>query len=192
MTTHREEAARLEAEIAALDAMLAKEILCSGVLVNQLSEIAYSMTRDEAMDLWDEKEKEYAPLFGERGVYPEIPREWYGVIWRFCDRLKSRLTKDEYASLRIDRLKEKFGLTLDGHSHPGYVDDRITWEQSEKAEAVFEELAEAAISEAAHIKKLMDSLRVRLRTADQWLMRRRSRLPSAIWLMASETSIRAS
>ncbi|KJS37554.1 MAG: hypothetical protein VR70_12320 [Rhodospirillaceae bacterium BRH_c57] len=159
MTTFQAQAERLEAEIASLDAVLAKEILRSGQRVNQLTEVAYSMSMDDAMDLWDEKEKEYAPLFGERGVYPEIPREWYGVIWRFCDRLKMRLSEDEYASLRIDRLKEKFGLTLDGHSHPGYVDDRITDEQSKHAEAVFEELSEAASREADHIKNLMESLK---------------------------------
>lgn len=101
----------LESRVAGLLAELAVAKAEAVKLVNEVDD----MTVEEFQAAWDAMEREYAPLFGIRGIHPEIPRYWMPVIIRLASRLRADLTEAEYRALEITGVKEKFGMLAIGY-----------------------------------------------------------------------------
>jgi hypothetical protein len=155
LTSYREEAARLEAEIAELDAVLAAEILRSGQLVNELKEVEAAVRSDDLVAMWEEIEADFAPIFGERGIYAEIPGRWYPIFRRALERIRRELPEDVYNCIRIQGLKEK-------HRHLDvnfWVDhklvDGVSDEQERQADALCDKIFDAADEECRRMEKLL-------------------------------------
>jgi hypothetical protein len=158
MTTYQQEAAALEAEIAALDAALASEILRSGVLVNEMREVEAAMSSKDAMDLWEEIEAEAAPIFGERGIYPDFPVRWYPYVRRALQRIRKELTPEQYACIRIDYIKEKFmHLDMCGSSDHKWIDG-VTEAEAQHADDVLEKYFDLADEEIQRMEKMLKAL----------------------------------
>lgn len=158
MTNFQQEAAALEAEIQALDAALASEILRSGQLVNQMREVEAAMSSKDSMDLWDEIEQEAAPVFGDKGIYPDFPVRWYPYVRRALQRIRGELTAEQYACIRIDYVKEKYmHLDMCGSSDHKWIDG-VTPEEARHADDVLERYFDLADEEIQRMEKMLKAL----------------------------------
>jgi len=131
------QAAALEAEIEALNAVLAAELARTQELNGRI--------RSMEMDLqeqWDSYEKRFAWAFGERGLYPEIPVRWYPVVFRLIERLDSALTAEQKADFQFTQIKEKYnGL-------------RVYYNSDWQADSIIDPLIEQAEAEVEHIESV--------------------------------------
>lgn len=100
----KEAAAALEAEIAGIIVELEIAKAEQAELISKVAGLEESMK-----DMWDVIERDFAPIFGLRGVYPEIPERWYPIILRMLQRIKGQLTPIQFQCLRISQVKEKWG-----------------------------------------------------------------------------------
>lgn len=129
------QAVALELEIEGLFAVLAAEQARAAELAAGIR--AMEMDLDEA---WECYEAEYRWAFGERGIFPEIPKRWFPVVFRFIERLDAALTHEQKSAFMIMQVKEKYG-NIRIYYNAGYEADRIA-----------ETLVEQAESEVEHIE----------------------------------------
>lgn len=153
MTTYQETAAALEAEIAGI-------ILDLDVAKREQAELEAKVAelKESFLDIWERTERDFAPLFGLTGVYPEIPEYWFPIVFRMCQRIKAGLTDPQFRCLRIMRVKEKFGC-LDITIMADHDEiEGATLDDSDTAWIVACKLVDAAIEEAERLSKLRKNL----------------------------------
>lgn len=128
-------AASLEAEVESLFATLAAERARTAELMGEVKAI------DAELDAsWDRYERAYAWAFGGRGVYPEIPKRWYSVVFRLVERLDTALTEDQKRGFAFTQIKEKHGGIRIYYNADGGADRDVIEPLVEQAEAEVERI----------------------------------------------------
>lgn len=141
ITDFASEAVALEVEIEGLFAAIGAEQARTTELNAEIRSMETDL--DEA---WDRYEREYRWAFGERGIFPEIPKRWLPVIFRLVERIDAALTDDQKKDFQFTQIKEKYnGL-------------RVYYNCDMKADGVVERLVEQAEEEVDHIETVHKKL----------------------------------
>ena len=134
MNTFAAQAAALEAEIEALNGVLAAELARTQTLNGRIKAVEMDLSGE-----WDAYEKRFPWAFAERGLYPEIPVRWYPVVFRLIERLDAALTAEQKADFQFTQIKEKYnGLSV--YYNSDWMADKIIDLLIEQAEGEVEHI----------------------------------------------------